>query len=112
MAERVLTQRELNRALLARQRLLDRPKLTVPRALECVGGLQTQYAPSAYIGLWSRLTDFERDDLTRALERRRAVQGTLMRTTIHVVSAHDYRLFAAGTRLGRQESWVRGHRKR
>ena len=38
-------------------------------AIERVGGLQTQYAPTAYIGLWSRLENFRRDDLTRALER-------------------------------------------
>ena len=60
-AERVLTQRELNRAVLARQLLLERRKLALPRALERVGGIQAQYAPSMYIGLWSRLRDFERD---------------------------------------------------
>ncbi len=63
MAERVLSTRELNRALLARQLLLERSKLSLTRALERVGGLQTQYAPSAYIGLWSRLHDFRRETL-------------------------------------------------
>ena len=53
--ERVLTQRELNRALLARQLLLERSGLSIDRAVELVGGLQTQYAPSGYIGLWSRV---------------------------------------------------------
>jgi hypothetical protein len=75
MAERVLTQRELNRALLARQLLLERSRLSIPRALEQVAGLQTQYAPSGYVGLWSRLEGFERDDLTRALERRSVAPG-------------------------------------
>ena len=93
--ERVLTQRELNRALLARQLLLARRRLALPRALERIGGLQAQYAPSMYIGLWSRLEGFRRDDLTRALERRAVVQGTLMRATIHLVSAGDYWPFAA-----------------
>jgi len=110
--ERILSGRELNRALLARQLLLERLRLPLTRALEQVAGLQTQYAPSGYIGLWSRLDGFALDDLTRALVRRRAVQATLMRTTIHVVSARDYPLFAAGTRRARQESWVRSHRKR
>jgi hypothetical protein len=98
MSERVLTQRELNRALLARQLLLERWKLPIPRALERVGGIQNQYAPNAYVRLFSCLEGFRRDDLTRALERRTIVQGTLMRTTIHLVSARDYWLFAAGLR--------------
>src|ERR687888_43156 len=88
--ERVLTQRELNRALLARQLLLKRASTSLPRALERIGGIQAQYAPSMYIGLWSRLEGFERDALTRALERRSVVQGALMRSTIHLVSARDY----------------------
>ena len=78
-AERVLTQRELNRALLERQFLLSRRREQLPRALERLGGIQAQYAPSMYIGLWSRLADFERGSLTRALERRTVIQATLMR---------------------------------
>ena len=70
----MLTQRELNRAVLARQLLLERAKLPLPRAAERIAGLQTQYAPSGYVGLWSRLEGFERDDLTRALERRNVVR--------------------------------------
>ena len=112
MPERVLTERELNRALVARQLLLERANLPLPRALERVAGLQAQYAPSSYIGLWTRLADFERSDLTRALERRTVVQGTLMRITIHVVSARDYPLFAAGVREARRESWLKGQRGR
>jgi hypothetical protein len=107
-SERTLTQRELNRALLARQLLLERRHMPLPRALERVGGIQAQYAPSMYIGLWSRLQDFERGDLDRALERRRAVQGTLMRSTIHLVSAGDYWPFAVGVRDSRRQMWVRG----
>ena len=68
--ERTLTRRELNRALLARQLLLERAPTTLPDALEMMGGLQAQYAPSMYIGLWSRVEGFERDHLTRDLERR------------------------------------------
>ncbi len=74
--------------------------------MERVGGLQSQYAPSAYIGLWSRLAGFERTQLTAALERRRLVQGTLMRTTIHIVSTADYPLFAAGIAEPRSASWL------
>jgi DNA glycosylase AlkZ-like len=106
-AERVLSQRELNRALLDRQLLLRRRREALPRALERIGGLQAQYAPSMYIGLWSRLAGFERDKLTRALERRTVVQATLMRVTIHLVSAADYWPFAIGVRAARRERWMR-----
>ena len=77
--DRTLTQRDLNRALLARQLLLERAKTPIPKALDRIGGIQAQYAPSMYIGLWSRLAGFEREQLTRALERGSVVQGTLMR---------------------------------
>lgn len=105
--ELALSTQVLNRALLARQLLLERADLSVPRALERVGGLQTQYAPSAYIGLWSRLRGFRREMLTKALEQRLAVQGTLMRATIHTVSARDFPLLAAAVRNGRRDWWLR-----
>jgi Winged helix DNA-binding domain len=111
VAERVLSGRELNRALLARQLLLERADLPVPKALERIGGLQTQDAKSCYIGLSSRLERFERDDLTTALERRRVVQATLMRITIHTVSAGDYPILTHGVRRLRRESWIKSHSK-
>ena len=107
---RVLTQRELNRAVLARQLLLERSRLPIPRALERVAGLQTQYAPSGYVGLWTRLEGLSRDDLTKALERRSAVQATLMRTTIHLVSARDYPLMSVAVRDARREQWLKARR--
>src|SRR4051794_30224107 len=87
--------------------LLRRARLSLPKALERMGGLQAQYAPSMYIGLWSRLEDFERATLTRALERRTVVQGTLLRSTIHLVSAGDYWPWAAAIRASRREHWLR-----
>ncbi len=107
MAERTLTQRELNRALLARQLLLERAKLPLPRALERLAGIQNQYAPNAYIRLWSCLEGCRRDDLTRALERHTVVQATLMRATIHVVSKRDFWPFAVAIRPGQREWWLR-----
>jgi DNA glycosylase AlkZ-like len=103
----ILSARQLNRALLARQLLLERSRMPLGRALERVGGLQAQYAPSPYIRLWSMIDGFELGDLTRALERKRAVQGTLMRSTIHIVSPRDYWHFAAGIGPSRQEWWLR-----
>lgn len=102
-----ITLRERNRALLARQLLLERARISLVRAVERIGGIQAQYAPSAYVGLWSRLDGFERAHLTRALERRRLVQGTLVRGTIHVVSRADYWPFHDGIRHPRDEWFLR-----
>ncbi|HZB34871.1 MAG TPA: winged helix DNA-binding domain-containing protein [Gaiellaceae bacterium] len=110
--ERVLTERDLNRALLARQLLLERAPLPIPRALERMGGLQAQYAPAMYVGLWTRLEGFERDALTRALERRSVIQATLMRATIHLVSRRDYWPFAVAIRDPRRRWWERVHPNR
>jgi hypothetical protein len=104
---RTLTQRDLNRALLARQGLLERLSAPLPRALERVGGIQAQYAPSMYIGLWSRVKGIEREALTSALERRTVVQATLMRSTIHLVSRADYWPLALAIREARRVSWRR-----
>lgn len=108
----VLSARQINRAVLARQLLLSRADLDITTALQRVGGLQTQYAPSGYVGLWSRLFDFQRDDLTRALEDHSVVQGTLMRSTIHMVGAEDYWPMCAGIRASRREWWERIARSR
>lgn len=69
----------LNRALLARQGLLEAFDDPLPGVLHRIGGIQAQYAPSMYVGLWSRMRTFARADLTRALEDRTAVQGTPVR---------------------------------
>jgi hypothetical protein len=104
---RTLTRRELNRALLARQLLLERADMTLPAALEQLCGIQAQYAPSMYFGLWSRLEGFAPAALTRALEQSEVVQGTLMRVTIHLVSPRDYWPFALAVRDARRQLWLR-----
>jgi hypothetical protein len=106
----VLSQRARNRALLARQLLLERKRVSLPRALERMGSLQAQYAPSMYVGLWSRVEGFSRPDLTRALERRTVVQATLQRVTIHLVSRRDYWPFALAVRTERRRWWLRQNR--
>lgn len=102
-----LGERELNRALLARQMLLERVKVPIPKVLDRMGTLQAQYAPSMYIGLWTRMDGFEREQLDRALERGSVAQGTLMRSTIHLVSKADYWPAAIGIRGGRREAWLK-----
>jgi len=97
----VLTLRELNRALLARQLLLARVRIGVPRAVERLCALQAQYSPSPYIALWSRIEGFRKERLTRALERRQVVKATLFRTTLHIVSERDFPAFASVWHGGR-----------
>jgi hypothetical protein len=87
----VLTLDELNRATLARQMLLARQKVPVLRAVERLAGLQAQLARPPYIGLWSRVAGFEPEQLTRLARDRKVVRATLMRATLHLVSAKDYR---------------------
>ncbi|MFV2020127.1 DNA glycosylase AlkZ-like family protein [Micromonospora sp. LOL_023] len=86
---RRLDRRALNRALLARQLLLERSDMPVPAAIEHLVGLQAQVPTNPYIGLWSRLGDFEPDELSQLITNRRAVRTALMRSTIHLVTADD-----------------------
>lgn len=108
---RTLTTRELNRAVLARQGLLERRELSIPDALDAMGALQAQYAPSMYVGLWSRVAGFEREALTRALNEREVVQATLLRSTIHLVSRTDYWPLAVAIRDARRQSWLRATKR-
>ena len=103
----ILTQRRLNRALLARQGLLERRELAIPDALDAMGTLQAQYAPSMYVGLWSRVANLERDALTHALNEHEVVQGTLMRHTIHLVSRADYWPLSHAISAARRAHWLR-----
>jgi hypothetical protein len=91
-AERVLSRRELNRATLDRQLLLQRSSLPVPGAIRRLVGLQAQVATPPYVGLWTRLEGFGRDELTRLTRERRVVRATLMRSTLHLMTAEDYLL--------------------
>jgi hypothetical protein len=107
VTERVLTERELNRTLLERQLLLRRHRLPVARAIERLGGLQAQWPNSPYIALWSRLESFDRAQLTGALKRRSVVKATLMRLTLHMVSARDFVGFSGALRDARLERFER-----
>ncbi|SRR5258707_2631209 len=92
MAQRILTLRELNRATLARQLLLERAALAPLAAIKQLelAGLQGQLANPPYMGLWSRLQAFKRADLTCLLEQRAVVRTTMMRRTLHLTTAEDY----------------------
>jgi hypothetical protein len=101
----VLTLRELNRAHLARQLLLRREKLSPVAAVERLAGLQAQWPPSPYVSLWSRLEGFEREALSRPIERLEVVKATLLRTTLHLVTAREYPMYALATAERRLNTW-------
>jgi hypothetical protein len=95
VAERVLTLRELNRATLARQLLLERKRLSPTAVIERLIGMQAQLPPAPYIGIWTRTTSFRRAALERQLASADVVKATVMRQTLHLVTRRDYALLRA-----------------
>jgi len=91
MAPPTLTVKDLNRATLARQMLLARASAGVVEAVERLAGMQAQEPKHPYIGLWTRIEGFEVADLRDALLAREVVRATLMRSTLHLMSADHYR---------------------
>lgn len=90
MPPRVLTQRELNRATLARQLLLERESIDAVTAIDRLAGLQAQQAKPPFVGLWTRIAGFEREQLGGPLERREVVRATLMRGTLHLLGSERF----------------------
>jgi len=103
----VLTLRELNRAMLARQLLLERARVGIVPAIERLAALQAQWAPSPYIALWSRLADFRRQKLWSAIEKHEVIRARLMRGTLHLVSARDFYAYAVATQDLQRGAWNR-----
>lgn len=87
--ERPITNREVNRAFLARQLLLERSSVPTEDAISHLVGLQAQLPNPPYIGLWSRLAGFDFDRLSKLFVERKVVRIALMRDTIHLVTAED-----------------------
>lgn len=84
-----LSRRDLNRATLARQFLLQRAAMPPLGVIEHLVGLQAQTPQTWYVGLWNRLDGLRGDQVSDLLERRQAVRMALMRSTIHLVTAED-----------------------
>ncbi len=84
-----ISDRQLNRAYLARQLLLQPSSLSTLEAIEYLVGMQAQAPLAPYVGLWTRLHQFDPSTLSEAIESREAVRIALMRSTIHLVSAAD-----------------------
>ncbi len=86
----VLSLKALNRATLARQMLLERKAATALDAISRLAGMQAQVAKPPFLGLWSRLSCFRREELLASLHRREVVRATAMRGTLHLMTAADY----------------------
>lgn len=95
MKPEALTLRQLNRATLARQMLLAREPISAIEAIERLMGLQAQEPRHPFIGLWTRLVNFQRSEMHEALHDHHLVRATLMRGTLHTVTAADYAAFRA-----------------
>jgi hypothetical protein len=93
MSGEILTRKALNRALLARQHLLQREKRSPLEVIEHLVGLQAQQARPPFVGLWSRIEGFRRRELLELIEQRAVVRASLMRCTLHLMSRADYQLF-------------------
>lgn len=107
MAQPTLTQRQLNRATLARQGLLrPLPRVPVARLVERIGSLQAQHPDWPPLALQTRLaTKVPPVDLSRARARRTVVRASLMRLTVHVVSATDFWAMSTLTLPFRWNQW-------
>ncbi|MGZ9277120.1 MAG: winged helix DNA-binding domain-containing protein [Candidatus Limnocylindrales bacterium] len=97
--------RELNRATLERQALLERARGSVADIVGHLAGLQAQHADSPYIALWSRRADQTIADLESALNDRTVVKATVMRSTLHLVAATDYPVFDVASAEARIVNW-------
>lgn len=88
-ARATLELRALNRALLARQHLLECAPSSAPAMIEHLVGMQAQVPTSPYPGLWSRINGFRTDALAQLVLDRSVVRMSLMRSTLHLVTAAD-----------------------
>jgi hypothetical protein len=101
----VLTQRDLNRATLHRQHLLERADAPVADVVGRVAGLQAQHTTWPYVALWTRRHTAHVRELETAIGDRSVVRSAAMRTTLHLVDAADARAFDVMSAQPRLATW-------
>lgn len=107
-----LTDRELNRATLARQWMLERADVAIPDAIAFLLGLQAQTSNGPYQGLWNRIAGFRHEDLTALIKDKSLLRATTMRTTLHLHTAADMRCLRPVMQAVLDRSWTSTFRKR
>ncbi|MFI6095951.1 winged helix DNA-binding domain-containing protein [Lentzea sp. NPDC051213] len=87
------TARQLNRATLDRQMLLRREPVDLLTAVDRIVAIQAQEPASPYIALWNRMRSFDPASLDEAFASGALRKASLMRITLHAVTAADHEVF-------------------
>lgn len=106
----MLSARALNRTTLLRQGLIERQPVDAVEGVRRAVALQAQEPPSPYVALWNRIDGFEADDLSRAFSTGAVIKASLMRITLHAVTADDYPAFHRAMRGSLRASRVNDRR--
>ena len=108
----MLTNRQLNRATLARQWMLERADVAIPDAIAFLLGLQAQTTNGPYQALWNRLRGFRHEELTALILDKSLLRATTMRTTLHLHTAADMRAIRPVMQPVLDRSWTTTFLKR